>query len=226
VPALDLFRCRRTSQGFEAVAKWRPSTEGRKNEDRRRNLKIASNGIKDFGVDQGYTAIDLVMAALGCDLETAFVFLDGRLGWSGGEPLLDTSLNSSGPAASVKLEMLGLEPDESPNGTGLGLKRLIDLILRKRLRRLVITRKDQLSWFGSELVFTLCELQNVEVVITNGGAPPILVEEGSARDEIEIRRLCERLIKGADAGVPQAGGVFHSSGEPPAGGNGQDPGTE
>jgi predicted site-specific integrase-resolvase len=102
--------------------------------------------------------------------------------------------------------------------TGLGLKRLIELILRKRLRRLVITRKDQLSWFGSDLVFTLCELQNVEVVIINRGDSSSFDEEESARDEIEIRRLCERLIKGADAGVPQVASAFHADG------NSKDPG--
>jgi predicted site-specific integrase-resolvase len=78
---------------------------------------------------------------------------------------------------------------------GLGLKRLLELILRKRIRRLVLTHKDRLSWFGSELVFTFCELQNVEVVITNKGDPPILDEEEPARGEIEIRQLCGRLIK-------------------------------
>jgi hypothetical protein len=122
VPALDLYRCRPYRHGFEAVAKWRPSTEGRKNEDRRRNLKIMPNGIKDFGANQGYTAIDLVMAACKCDLETAFAFLDGRLGWSGGDPLLDISaLTASAP----KLETLGLEPDDdnsngNPNGSSNG----------------------------------------------------------------------------------------------------------
>jgi hypothetical protein len=51
--------------------------------------------------------------------------------------------------------------------------------------------------------------------------------------DIELRQLCERLIKDADAGVLQAGdGAFHSSshlsGEPSIGGNGKasDLGTE
>jgi hypothetical protein len=107
VPALDLYRCRPTRQGYEAVATWRESTEGRKKEKRSRNLKIASHGIRDFGADKGYTAIDLVMAAKECDLEAAFDFLDEQLRWSGdnGEVLL-------------KLETLGLsEPDENPNET-------------------------------------------------------------------------------------------------------------
>ena len=40
------------------------------------------DGIRDFGADQGYTPLDLVMAACGCDLDTAFRFLSERLGWT------------------------------------------------------------------------------------------------------------------------------------------------
>jgi hypothetical protein len=49
VPALDLYRCRPYRQGYEAVATWRESTKGRADRERNRNLKIAPNGIKDFG---------------------------------------------------------------------------------------------------------------------------------------------------------------------------------
>jgi hypothetical protein len=119
VPALDLYNCRpRAGGGYEAVATWRESTTKRDKRVRNRNLKIMPNGIRDFGVDQGYTALDLVMAACECDLEAAFAFLDEHLEWSGGEPLLDIS----GLAGSTpKLEMLGLEePDGNPNGNSNG----------------------------------------------------------------------------------------------------------
>jgi predicted site-specific integrase-resolvase len=100
------------------------------------------------------------------------------------------------------------------SGPGAGLKRLLNLILYKRVRRLVLTYKDQLSRFGSELVFTLCELQNIEIAVINQGDPPPSGEEDLAQD-VELRRLCERLIKsadtGVDAGVLQAGdSVFHT----------------
>jgi predicted site-specific integrase-resolvase len=100
------------------------------------------------------------------------------------------------------------------SGPGAGLKQLLKLILHKRVRRLVVTHKDRLLRFGSELIFTLCELQNIEIAVINqgGDSPPPLSAEESVQD-IELRQLCERLIKGADtgvdAGVPQAGdGVF------------------
>jgi hypothetical protein len=107
VPALGLYNCRpRAGGGYEAVATWRPSTKGRDKRVRNRNLKIAPDGIRDFGADQGYTAIDLVMAARECDLDAAFIFLSEHLDWSGGEPLLDISLDMS------KVEMLGLSDDD------------------------------------------------------------------------------------------------------------------
>ena len=47
-------------------------------------------------------------------------------------------------------------------GSGLnvrkkGLNRLLELVLHKRMRRLVLTHKDRLLRFGSELIFALCE---------------------------------------------------------------------
>jgi hypothetical protein len=63
------------------VPLWRPSTTGRPPEKRHLNLKIVAAGIRDFGADQGYTPIDLVMAACECDLDTAFKFLAERLGF-------------------------------------------------------------------------------------------------------------------------------------------------
>ena len=49
VPALMLYRCRRTQKGYEAVPTWRPSTRGRELGKRHRNLKIVMSGIRDFG---------------------------------------------------------------------------------------------------------------------------------------------------------------------------------
>jgi predicted site-specific integrase-resolvase len=75
-------------------------------------------------------------------------------------------------------------------GSGLnprqkGLNHLLELILRKRIRRLVLTHKDRLLRFGSELIFALCEIQNIEIVIINKGDPPTFEEE-LAQDVIEI----------------------------------------
>jgi hypothetical protein len=87
IPALGLYRCRRTKRGYEAVPIWRPSSTGREPEKRHLNLKIVPEGIRDFGANQGYTPLDLVMAACGCDLDTAFGFLASRLGWGSAAPI-------------------------------------------------------------------------------------------------------------------------------------------
>jgi hypothetical protein len=82
VPALDLYKCRRRvgrTASYEAVATWRPSTHGRKKEERDLNLKISPLGIKDFGNNQGYSPLDLVMAAKGCSLADALEWLRERV---------------------------------------------------------------------------------------------------------------------------------------------------
>jgi len=50
-----------------------------------------------------------------------------------------------------------------------GLRRLLYFILEAKIRRLVLTHKDRLLRFGSELVFVLCEARQIEVVIINQG---------------------------------------------------------
>jgi hypothetical protein len=82
VPDLGLYNCQRGMgryATYKAVATWRPSTTGRRKEDRAQNLSIARKGIKDFGTGKGYSAIDLVMAARGCDLSAAFDWLAERV---------------------------------------------------------------------------------------------------------------------------------------------------
>jgi putative resolvase len=63
-------------------------------------------------------------------------------------------------------------------GSGLnyrkrGLLKLIDLLQRNEVERLIITDKDRLLRFGSELIFTLCENNGTEVIILN---KPITLE--------------------------------------------------
>jgi hypothetical protein len=89
VPALGLYKCRPVNSGFEAVTTWRPSSTGRPIGHRGAKLKIHPTGIYDFGVSKGYSAIDLVMAALGLSASEAFSWLDEKLGWSVGCPEIE-----------------------------------------------------------------------------------------------------------------------------------------
>ena len=86
-------------------------------------------------------------------------------------------------------------------GSGLnyrkkGLNRLLELVVHKRLRRLVLTHKDRLLRFGSELIFSLCEIQNIEIVIINKGEAPSFEEE-LAQDVIEIITVFSARLYGS-----------------------------
>ena len=75
-------------------------------------------------------------------------------------------------------------------GSGLnyhkkGLQQLIKLISLREIERLVLTDKDILLRFGSELVFNLCQLNNVEVVIINQTEFLSSYEEDLAKDVLE-----------------------------------------
>jgi hypothetical protein len=110
VPALKLYKCRVGRGGYEAVAVWRPSSTGRPNKDRTRNLKISPKGIRDFGAGVGYTPIDLVMAALGIDLDAAFGFLSKCLGWATVELAIEVEAGNETDATSAP------EPTIKANG--------------------------------------------------------------------------------------------------------------
>ena len=66
-----------------------------------------------------------------------------------------------------------------------GLQKLLEMILQKKMKRLVLTTKDRLLRFGSELVFSLCELQGIEIVIIHKGEQASFEEE-LATDVLEI----------------------------------------
>lgn len=77
-----------------------------------------------------------------------------------------------------------------------GLNRLLELILRRKMRRLVITHKDRLLRFGAELIFTLCEIQGIEIVIIHKGEQPSFEEE-LAQDVLEIITVFSARLYGS-----------------------------
>ena len=86
-------------------------------------------------------------------------------------------------------------------GSGLnyrraGLQRLLELIMRRRMRRLVLTHKDRLLRFGAELVFALCEEQGIEIVIIHKGDQPTFEEE-LAQDVLEIITVFSARLYGS-----------------------------
>lgn len=87
-------------------------------------------------------------------------------------------------------------------GSGLnynkkGLQQLIQRICYGQVGRLVLTHKDRLLRFGSELVFALCEVYNTEVVIINQGQQPLSFEEELTQDVLEIITVFSARLYGS-----------------------------
>lgn len=86
-------------------------------------------------------------------------------------------------------------------GSGLnyskkGLKRLIKLIVDSQVERLVLTHKDRLLRFGSELIFSLCEQFGTEVLIINR-TEDVSFEEDLASDVLEIITVFSARLYGS-----------------------------
>ena len=78
-----------------------------------------------------------------------------------------------------------------------GLTTLIDLILDNQVQRLILTHKDRLLHFGAELVFSICEAKNVEVIIINQGDETPTFEEELAKDFLEIIKIFSARLYGS-----------------------------
>ena len=77
-----------------------------------------------------------------------------------------------------------------------GLKALIQAIIDDDVGRLVITHKDRLLRFGAELIFSICEAKQVEVVIINQGEDSTF-EEDLAKDVLEIITVFSARLYGS-----------------------------
>jgi predicted site-specific integrase-resolvase len=86
-------------------------------------------------------------------------------------------------------------------GSGLnfqkrGLKKLIQNICSEKIGRLVLTHKDRLLRFGSELIFSLCEQFGIEVVIMNK-SEETRFEDDLVQDVLEIITVFSARLYGA-----------------------------
>ena len=86
-------------------------------------------------------------------------------------------------------------------GSGLnfkkkGLIKLVGLILNRKISRLVLTTKDRLLRFGTELLFQLCEFFHIEVIILD-----VVLErpkmETLTEDLVEIITVFASLVYGS-----------------------------
>lgn len=77
-----------------------------------------------------------------------------------------------------------------------GLSKLLNALLNGNVSRLVITHKDRLLRFGSELIFSVCEYHEVEVVILNKKEDSTF-EEDLASDVLEIITVFSARLYGS-----------------------------
>jgi predicted site-specific integrase-resolvase len=87
-------------------------------------------------------------------------------------------------------------------GSGLndnkrGLRQLIKRLCRGDVGRLVLTHKDRLLRFGSEIVFALCEEFKIEVTVINQSEKPLSFEEELAGDVLEIITVFSARLYGS-----------------------------
>ncbi len=78
-----------------------------------------------------------------------------------------------------------------------GLTKLLNLILEGQVKRLVLTHKDRLLRFGAELVFSICQAKEVEVIIINKGEESVKFEEELAKDVLEIITVFSARLYGS-----------------------------
>ena len=84
------------------------------------------------------------------------------------------------------------------NYTKAGLNELIELICSGQIERLVLVHKDRLLRFGSEIIFKLCNIHNVEVEIINVG-DELNPNEELAKDILEIITVFSARLYGKRA---------------------------
>ena len=82
-----------------------------------------------------------------------------------------------------------------------GLNQLLELIMKRQIKRLVLSYKDRLLRFGAELVFSLCDIQGIEIVIIHKGDQPSFEGAGQpeelANDVLEIITVFSARLYGS-----------------------------
>lgn len=82
-----------------------------------------------------------------------------------------------------------------------GLNQLLELIMKRQIKRLVLSHKDRLLRFGAELVFSLCEIQGIEIIIIHKGDQPSFEGAGQpeelANDVLEIITVFSARLYGS-----------------------------
>lgn len=84
---LDLYGIERARRGYQAVNTARESSSGQPLHKRKKNLSIQPSGISDWGSNERFSPIDLVMMMKGLDFDDGFVWLHKAI--HGDEPPIE-----------------------------------------------------------------------------------------------------------------------------------------
>jgi len=76
-----------------------------------------------------------------------------------------------------------------------GFKQLMNMLLTNKIKHLVIMQKDRLLRFGSDIIFMICKLFNVEVTILEP-SPANSPTEQLCMDLVEIMTVFTNKIYG------------------------------
>lgn len=154
--------------------------------------------ISSFKTDGGHRRYDLTNLNGNSDNKDKITIAYARVSSAGQKSDLKRQqelLESYCAAKGFTFELI------SDIGSGLnykkkGLKDLIKLILSNKISRLVLTNKDRLLRFGSELIFSLCENFNIEVIVINQSAENTY-EEDLTQDMLEIITVFSARLYGS-----------------------------
>lgn len=142
-PALDLPKSRQRGRSgcWEAVPAWRGSNSGRSLDDRNRNLKITPDGIEDFGGNQKYSPLNLVITAKNFTVAQAGRFLEQYVEPEAGLSLVDAVaiFEANFPELATPAPPAAPPPAVAQNAA------LFDMLSRGTGRARVVTRIEPVS---------------------------------------------------------------------------------
>ena len=107
----------------------------------------------------------------------------------------EQALNEKARLQNITINSTITDVGSGMNYKKRGFKQLMNMLLTNRIKHLVIMQKDRLLRFGSEIIFIICKLFNVEVTILEP-SPANSPTEQLCMDLIEIMTVFTNKIYG------------------------------
>jgi len=112
----------------------------------------------------------------------------------------DLKIQEQALVEKARLQNITIATTISDVGSGMnykkrGFKQLMNMLLTNKIKQLVIMQKDRLLRFGSEIVFMICKLFNVQVTILESSLANSPIEQ-LCMDLVEIMTVFTNKIYG------------------------------